>query len=72
MGYLFQKYRSNKNYFRLVSLIHHTTDKIPGETDLKKYKWQKKHLDNQTGTENSYSPIKIKKNSIPKKYETWK
>ena len=52
--------------------IHHTTDKIPGETDLKKYKWQKKHLDNQTGTENSYSPIKIKKNSIPKKYETWK
>ena len=46
--------------------IHHTTDKIPGETDLKKYKWQKKHLDNQTGTENSYSPIKIKKNSIPK------
>ena len=39
--------------------IHHTTDKIPLEKD-KKYSWQKKHLKNQTGTENSYKPIKIR------------
>ena len=51
--------------------IHHTTDKIPLEKD-KKYSWQKKHLKNQTGTENSYKPIKIRKNGIQKKYETWK
>ena len=32
----------------------------------------KKHLENQTGTNNSYKPIKIRKNNIKKKYETWK
>jgi NADH dehydrogenase len=52
--------------------IHHTIDKIPVEKDKKKYSWQKKHLKNQTGTENSYKPIKIRKNDIQKKYETWK
>ena len=50
--------------------IHHTTDKIPGETDLKKYKWQKKHLSNQTGTSKSYHPNK-NKNEIKKKYKSW-
>jgi|TARA_B110000881_G_C18483809_1_gene468009 NADH:ubiquinone oxidoreductase subunit len=52
--------------------IHHTVDKIPKEVDKNKYSWQKNHLENQTGTKNSYKPTKIKKNDIPKKYETWK
>ena len=53
--------------------IHHTVDKIPDKhTEDKKYIWQKKHLENQTGTENSFKPVKIKKNNMKKKYETWK
>ncbi len=51
--------------------IHHTVDKVPNNKDFK-YSWQKKHLENQTGTNNSYKPIKIRKNNIKKKYETWK
>ena len=51
--------------------IHHTIDKTP-DNKVIKYSWQKEHLENQTGTSNSYKPIKIKKNSIKKKYETWK
>ena len=45
--------------------IHHTIDKIPDKKD-KKYSWQKNHLENQTGTKNSFKPIKIKKNNIKK------
>ena len=52
--------------------IHHTIDKIPDEKKSKKYLWQKSHLENQTGSENSYKPIKIKKEDVEKKYETWK
>ena len=52
--------------------IHHTVDKIPNEKDKKKYLWQKEHLENQTGSENSYKPTKIKKNDIQKKYASWK
>ena len=51
--------------------IHHTTDKIPDEKNVKHF-WQKKHLENQTGTINSFKPIRIRKNNIKKKYETWK
>ena len=51
--------------------MHHTIDKIPNKTDAK-YSWQKKHQENQTGTNNSYKPVKIRKNEIKKKYETWK
>ena len=51
--------------------IHHTIDKIPDGKDLK-HSWQKKHLENQTGTKNSFKPVKIRKNEIKKKYETWK
>ena len=51
--------------------MHHTIDKIPSK-DEKKYIWQKKHLENQTGSKNAYKPIKIKKNANKKKYETWK
>jgi len=52
--------------------MHHTIDKIPNDKDKDKYLWQKKHLENQTGSKNSYKPMKIKKNDIQKKYETWK
>jgi NADH:ubiquinone oxidoreductase subunit len=52
--------------------IHHTTDKIPEENNKARYLWQKKHLENQTGSSNSHKPTKIKKNDIKKKYETWK
>ena len=51
--------------------MHHTIDKIPDDKNIK-YSWQKKHLENQTGTSNSFKPIKIRKNNIQKKYETWK
>ena len=52
--------------------IHHTIDKIPDQIGKKKFSWQKSHLENQTGTKNSHKPIKIKKDDIKKKYETWK
>ena len=51
--------------------MHHTIDKVP-ENNAKKYSWQKKHQENQTGTNNSFKPVKIRKNEIKKKYETWK
>ena len=51
--------------------IHHTIDRIPLQND-KKYRWQKKHLENKTGTENAYKPTKISKDNKLKKYETWK
>ena len=51
--------------------MHHTIDKIP-DKDEKKYIWQKDHLENKTGHEDSYKPIKIKKDDKHKKYETWK
>ena len=51
--------------------IHHTVDKIPENKD-DKYPRQKNHLENQTGTKNSYKPIKIRKDDTKKKYETWK
>ena len=51
--------------------IHHTIDKIP-DKKVSKYSWQKEHLENQTGTSNSFKPVKIKKGDIKKKYETWK
>ena len=51
--------------------MHYTLDKIPDSKE-NKYSWQKKHLENQTGTLNSFKPVKIKKNILKKKYETWK
>ena len=51
--------------------MHYTINKIPHNKEAK-YVWQKKHLENQTGTKNSFKPIKIRKNDIKKKYETWK
>ena len=51
--------------------MHYTINKIPHNKEAK-YVWQKKHLENQTGTKNSFKPVKIKKNDVKKKYETWK
>ena len=56
----------------LYSWIHFTPNKIEKKHNLEKYEWQKPHLENQTGTNNAYKPNKISKNSIKKKYETWK
>ena len=52
--------------------IHHTVNKIPDQNGKKKYLWEKDHLENQTGSNNSHRPVKIKKNNFQKKYETWK
>ena len=51
--------------------IHHTIDKIPDNSE-KKHKWQKIHSENKTGTNEKYNSVKIKKNEIKKKYDTWK
>ena len=50
--------------------IHHTIDKIPSDKD--KNTFGKKHLENQTGTDNRFKPVKIRKSDVKKKYETWK
>ena len=52
--------------------MHHTIDKIPNKTQDNKHSWQKKHLENQTGTKNSFKPVKIRKNTLKQKYESWK
>ena len=52
--------------------MHHTINEIP-KSEKKKNHWQKEHLENQTGTINSYKPSSISKlNKIKKKYDTWK
>ena len=53
--------------------MHYTIDKIPeSEKNDKKYLWQKIHSENKTGTKQSFKPVKIQKDSLKKKYETWK
>ena len=52
--------------------IHHTIDKIPDDKTEKEYSWQKKHLENKTGTDERHKPIRIKKDNYQKRYETWK
>ena len=52
--------------------MHHTVNETPANKE-KNYLWQKKHLENQTGTINSYKPNVISKlNKEKKKYDTWK
>ena len=38
----------------------------------KKYKWQKEHKENKTGTKEKFKPVEIKKSNTKKKYEIWK
>ena len=53
--------------------MHRTGNKIENNHELDKYSWQKKHIPNQTGTDNSYHPNKNKsKNVSNKKYTSWK
>ena len=53
------------------SWMHYTKNKIENLHNLKRYEWQKQHLSNQTGTDQSYHPNK-KNNEIGKKYKPWK
>ena len=53
--------------------MHGTVDQPPEKYSQKNsYLWQKEHLENRTGSENSYKPNKISKTNKYKKYETWK
>ena len=52
------------------SWMHYMNNKIENNHDLKKYGWQKEHLPNQTGSNNSYHPKKYN-NGIKKKYKSW-
>ena len=52
------------------SWMHYTNNKIENVHELKKYDWQKDHLPNQTGTQNSYHPKK-NNNATEKKYNSW-
>jgi len=53
------------------SWMHHTKNKIENLHQLKKYEWQKKHLSNQTGTNQAYHPNQ-NNNEVKKKYKSWK
>ncbi len=53
------------------SWMHYINNKIENIHDLNKYDWQKDHLPNQTGSNNSYHPKKYN-DVIKKKYKTWK
>ena len=53
------------------SWMHYMKNKIENNQNFKKYVWQKEHLPNQTGSENSYHPKK-QNDIIKKKYKTWK
>jgi len=70
-------YKNNVEATKITSdwflWIHHTIDKFPDKNEKnQKYSWQKKHLENRTGTKESFKPTKIRKNENKKKYETWK
>ena len=52
------------------SWMHFTSNKIEIKSDLKKYKWQKPHKSNQTGTKDYYHPNK-NNNETKKKYKSW-
>lgn len=47
--------------------LHHTTDKTPVNTRIKKYHWQKLHVPNLTGTRNFYSPVA----QVNSRYKPW-
>ena len=53
------------------SWMHFINNNIENTHQIKKYEWQKEHLSNQTGSENSYHPKK-NKNAVKKKYNNWK
>ncbi len=69
-------YKNNVEASKITSewflWMHHTVNETPKE-NKKSYLWQKDHLENQTGSQNSYKPNTISKiNKNIKKYDTWK
>ena len=52
------------------SWMHSIKNKIEETHDLKKYKWQKNHTPNQTGTNEAYNPEK-NTDATKKKYKPW-
>ena len=53
------------------SWIHYTNNKIEKDHNLEKYRWQKPHQSNLTGTDKAYYPNK-NKDGNKKKYSSWK
>ena len=53
------------------SWIHFTNNKIEKDHNFEKYKWQKPHQSNLTGTDKAYYPNK-NKDGNKKKYSSWK
>ena len=53
------------------SWIHFTQNKIEKKHEFQKYKWQKPHKPNLTGTDSAYYPNN-NKNVNEKKYKSWK
>ena len=54
--------------------IHFLSNNKPSD-NLSKFKWQKKHVENLTGTKNAYKPegsLTSDSKKDMKKYETWK
>ena len=51
--------------------MNFTSNKIEKNHKLDKYKWQKPHKPNLTGTDSAYHPNK-NKNVSEKKYKSWK
>ena len=54
--------------------IHFLTNQKP-QNDSHKFSWQKKHIQNLTGTDKAYMPdgsLKSKSKKNMKKYETWR
>ena len=61
MGYLFKNIEATKITSDWYLWMHHTTNKIPDKDGKKIYNWQKKHIENKTGTKEVIKPTKIKK-----------
>tara|TARA_B100000963_G_C22567926_1_gene644631 strand:+ start:115 stop:471 length:357 start_codon:yes stop_codon:yes gene_type:complete len=53
------------------SWMHYTKNKIEKVHEFEKYKWQKNHKPNLTGSKKAYHPNKDNKNDY-KKYKSWK
>ena len=53
------------------SWMHFTPNKIENTHELDKFKWQKPHKPNRTGSNEAYSP-KGNTKATEKKYTTWK
>ena len=51
--------------------IHHLIKEVPTKAEFSKYKWQKDHQENMTGTEEAYNPNKYKLQTKAD-YESWR